>query len=164
MRINGAIVFTVALALVGAPALFAVPSAGWAKSHPTPSPSPTPVADPAVTKIARQQFVQWQAGAVNKSVYAEQLLPQLTDAKIADTSHALAQLGALIDTVFIGDWLNPDFPAGTRGYIYQMRCTIANVYEWIAFGPDGKLVRFFFRDRLDVETVTPAPSATPSGL
>ena len=34
---------------------------------------PPPVADPAITKIARQQFVQWQAGVVNKSLYAPQV-------------------------------------------------------------------------------------------
>jgi hypothetical protein len=149
----------VALLLVGAPA-------SWARTHatPTPSPTPTPVADPAVTKIARQQFVQWQAGLVNKSLYAAQLQAQLTDAKIADTSSKLGELGALNDTVFIGRWLNPEFPPEIHGYIYQMRCISGNVYLWLAIDGQGKIAALFFKDRLDVENVTPAPSATPSGL
>lgn len=144
----------------------AVPAASWARTHatPTPSPSPSPVADPAITTIARHQFVQWQAGVVNKSLYAEQLMPQLTDAKIADTSSKLAQLGALTSMVYIGRWINPDFPPGINGYIYQMRCVSGNVYLWLALEPDGKITTLTFKNRLDVENVTPSPSATPSVL
>jgi hypothetical protein len=151
-----------AVVAIALPLLLAVPSTSWGRSHPTPSPSPTPVADPAITKIARQQFVAWQSGVIDKSLYAPQLQAQLTDAKISDTSHALGQLGALTDTVFIGNWLNPNFPAGTHGYIYQMRCEVGNVYLWMALGADGKVVTLFFRNRLDVESVTPSPSATPT--
>jgi hypothetical protein len=150
------------LALV-ATVLVAAPATSLARhATPTPSPSPTPVADPAVTKIAMQQFVQWQAGSVNKSAYIPQVLPKLTDSLIATTSHALAQLGALTDTVYIGRWINPDFPPGVNGYIYQMRCALGNVYLWLAIDPQGK-IDVFFKNRLDVENVTPAPSSTPSG-
>jgi hypothetical protein len=143
---------------------FATPPAGLARSHatPTPSPTPTPVADPAITRIVRQQFVQWQAGIINRSLYADQLLPQLTDAKISNTSHALGQLGALTDMVYLGRWLNPSFPPGARGYIYQMRCSSGNVYLWLALDAQGKIATIFFKNRLDVETITPSPSATPS--
>jgi hypothetical protein len=140
-----------------------VPAAAWPRPHgtPTPSPTPPPVADPAVTKIARQQFVQWQAGVVNKSLYLPELVPKLTDAKIAQTSQLLAQLGALTDVVYVGRWINPDFPEGTKGYIYQMKCISGNVYQWMAIDAQGKL-DVFFKNRLDVENVTPAPSASPS--
>jgi hypothetical protein len=144
--------------------LTAIPPMGSARTHatPTPSPTPSPIADPAVTNVARHQFVQWQAGVVNKSLYAPQVLAQLSDAKIADTSHALAQLGALTDMVYMGRWVNPDFPPGANGYIYQMRCTGGNVYLWLALDADGKIATIYFKNRLDVETVTPSPSATPS--
>jgi hypothetical protein len=143
--------------------LVVVPLAGRARSNatPTPSPSPSPVADPAVTLIARQQFVQWQAGIVNKSLYADKVLPQLTDAKVSETSTRLGQLGALTETVYIGRWINPDFPPGAQGYIYQMRCVSGNVYLWLALDAQGKIATIFFKNRLDVENVTPAPSATP---
>lgn len=144
--------------------LAAVWSPAWARPHPTPTPSPTaaPSADPAITNVARHQFVAWQAGVINKGLYASQVLAQLTDAKIAQTSQALAQLGALTDVVYMGRWVNPDFPAGASGYIYQMRCTQGNVYLWLALDAEGKIATIFFKNRLDVETVTPAPSASPS--
>ena len=161
LRTNRATWLALIIGAIAIAGLFAFPMASWGRPHPTASPSPTPVADPAITKIARAQFVQWQAGVVTKSLYADAVLPQLTDAKISDTSHALSQLGALTDTVFIGDWVNPTFPAGTHGYIYQMRCVEGNVYLWMALNADGKIAMLFFRNRLDVETVTPGPSATP---
>jgi hypothetical protein len=142
--------------------LLAGPATGWARPHqtPTPSPSPSPIADPAVTKIARQQFVQWQAGVVNKSLYLPEVVPKLTDEKIAETSKQLAELGALTDVAYVGRWVNPQFPPGVRGYIYQMRCVSGNVYLWLAIDAQGK-IDVFFKNRLDVETVTPSPSATP---
>jgi len=145
-----------ALALV-----IAGPATGLARPHSTPAPTPTPVADPAITKIARQQFVQWQAGSVNKSLYAPETVEKLTDSKIADTAHALGQLGALTDMVYIGRWINPEMPQ-LSGYIYQMRCTEGNVYLWLALQSDGKIASIVFKDRLDVENVTPAPSPAPT--
>ncbi|HEX4014154.1 MAG TPA: hypothetical protein VHX17_09760 [Candidatus Cybelea sp.] len=143
-------------------ALAALTVSGSARSHatPTPSPSPTPVADPKITLLARQQFVAWQAGAINQHLYAQQVLDKLTDAKISDTSHALGQLGALTDTVFIGSWADPSFPAGARGFIYQMHCVEGNIYLWLALDPQGKIATIFFKNRLDTETVTPAPKPT----
>lgn len=147
---------------IAACAIVSVAAPGFARPHatPTPSPSPTPIADPVITKLARQQFVQWQAGTINKSLYAKQVLDKLTDAKIADTSTALSQLGALTDVVFLGPWIAPDFPPGARGYAYQMRCTSGNMYLWLALDAQGKIATILFKSRLDVETVTPAPSPT----
>jgi hypothetical protein len=154
------LVLAIAIAAV---AIASAVGPGFARTHatPTPSPSPTPVADPVITKLARQQFVQWQAGSINKSLYAQQVLDKLTDAKVTATSTALGQLGALIDVVYIGPWVAPDFPAGARGYAYQMRCTSGNVYLWIALDAQGKIATILFKNRLDVETVTAAPSPTP---
>jgi hypothetical protein len=140
----------------------AAPSFARPHSTPTPAPTPTPIADAAITKLARQQFVSWQAGTINKSLYAQQVLDKLNDAKIADTSTALGQLGALIDVVFLGPWIAPDFPPGARGYAYQMRCTSGNIYLWLALDAQGKIATILFKNRLDVETVTPAPSPTPT--
>jgi hypothetical protein len=140
--------------LINAPA-FARPH-----STPTPSPTPSPVADPAITKLARQQFVQWQAGTVNKALYAQQVIDKLSDEKIAQTSQALGQLGPLTDVVYLGPWISADFPAGARGYAYQMRCSAGNIYLWLALDPEGKIATILFKNRLDVETVTPQPSPT----
>jgi hypothetical protein len=155
-----AAVFAAALVLGG----LATPSLARPHSTPTPSPTPSPVADPAITKVARQQFVQWQAGSVNKSLYAQQVLAKLSDAQIADASAKLGQLGALTDVVYIGRWIDATFPAGARGYIYQMRCVSGNIYLWLAFDAQGKIATILFKNRLDVETVTPSPSPLPSAL
>jgi hypothetical protein len=151
-------------AATAAALLAAVSLPAGARPHPTPTPSPTavPSADPTITNVARHQFVAWQAGEINKSLYAPQVLAQLTDAKIAQTSQVLAALGALTDVVYMGRWINPDFPAGASGYIYQMRCTQGNVYLWLALDAEGKIATIFFKNRLDVETVTPGPSASPT--
>jgi hypothetical protein len=154
--------FAAAAAAIVISLLFAASMAtGAARSHATPTPSPTPVADPAMTKLATQQFVAWQAGIINKHLYADQVLAKLTDERIADTSRALGQLGALTDAVFIGPWADPSFPAGARGYIYQMRCVEGNVYLWLAIDATGKIATIFFHNRLDVETVTASPSPPP---
>lgn len=148
---------TLLVAMGVALAFAALTLSGSARPHPTPSPSPTPIADPRITLLARQQFVAWQAGEINQHLYAAQVLDKLNDAKISDTSHALGQLGALTDTVFIGSWVDPSFPAGARGYIYQMRCAEGNIYLWLALDPQGKIATIFFKNRLDTETVTPSP-------
>ncbi len=150
-----------AVAIAAAALAATAPSPARPHATPTPQPTPTPVADPAITKLARQQFVQWQAGIINKSLYAQQVLDKLNDAKIANTSAALGQLGALIDVVFLGPWVAADFPPGARGYAYQMRCTSGNIYLWLALDAQGKIATILFKNRLDVETVTPAPSPTP---
>lgn len=144
-------------------AALAVPSWGRPRATPTPAPTATPVADPAITKLARVQFVQWQAGTVNKSLYAPQVLSDLTDDKIKTTSEKLGELGALTDTVYVGRWLNPDFPPQTNGYIYQMRCSSGSIYLWLAVDAQGKIAHLTFKNRFDVETVTPAPSPSPPG-
>lgn len=147
-----AFVRTVALAAAG---VWLLPAGAQARpsATPTPAPTPTPVADPAVTKVARQQFVAWQAGSINRSLYAPQVLPKLTDAKIADVSHALGGLGPLTDTVYIGPFSAVDIPAGAHGYIYQMRCASGNIYLWLILDADAKIATIFFKDKLDVETI-----------
>jgi hypothetical protein len=128
---------------------------------PTPSPSPTPIADPAVTKLVRQQFVAWQAGSVNKSLYSDKIQAQLSDAKISDVSQKLASLGALESTVYIGPYLANDIPPDAHGYIYQMQCREGNVYLLTILDPQGKIATIFFRDKLVTETVEVPATPTP---
>jgi hypothetical protein len=141
----------------------AVPAMSSARAHPTPTPEPTPVAvaDPAVTKLVRQQFVLWQAGQINKSLYDQQVLDKLTDEKLAQTSKALAELGPLTDSVYMGPWLSADFPPGAKGYLYHMLCSDGAIYFWIALDPQGKIATILFKNRLDIETVTPSPATPP---
>lgn len=149
-----------ACVLLALTTLFAPTASARPRSTPTPAPTPTPIADPAVTKLVRQQFVAWQAGSVDKSAYATSLQPKLTDEEIASVSGALAQLGALVDTVYLGPLLERNAPADARGYLYQMRCSEGNVYALMVVDADGKIGSILFKNRIDTETVT-VPGASP---
>jgi hypothetical protein len=143
-------------------ALAALAGPAGARPHPTPTPAPTPapVADPAITRIARQQFVAWQSGTINKSLYAPGLVVKITDDKVDQNARALGALGALTDTVYIGPFASADIPPDAHGYIYQMKCTEGAVYLWMIVDGQGKIASIFFRNRLDVETIE-VPAATP---
>lgn len=123
----------------------------------TPTPSPTPVADPAITALARKQFVAWQSGSINKGLYSDSITDQLTDDKINETAQALGKLGFLTGTTYMGPLAIGDLP-GDDGYIYQMSCVNGIVYQFIVLDPQKKIVRIFFRDTLTIETVTASPS------
>ncbi|MBV8147839.1 MAG: hypothetical protein JO092_01965, partial [Candidatus Eremiobacteraeota bacterium] len=120
------------------------------------------------TKLVRQQFVSWQAGSINKSLYSDKIQAQLSDAKINDVSQKLASLGALESTVYIGPFVTTDIPPDAHGYIYQMQCRDGNVYVFTILDPTGKIATIYFKDRLVTETVevpgtaTPTPSPSPS--
>jgi hypothetical protein len=131
----------------------------------TPAPTPTPVSDPQITRVAKQQFVAWQAGSVNQALYAPEVLGKLTQDKVDQTAHALSGLGPLVNTVYIGPFSAPDIPADAKGYIYQMQCSGGNVYLWLILNNNGKIATIFFKDKLDVETVERpgAPVASPAG-
>lgn len=147
------------LAVVAAALLFAVPAG--ARSKPTPSPAPTvaPSADPAVTKLIRQQFLAWQVGSIDKTLYDPQLVAQMTDAKIADTSKHIAPLGALTATDYVGPFSGEDFPEGAHGYIYQMTCSNAKIYVWMVVTAAGKIATMKFTDTLTTEDVSAPPDA-----
>ncbi len=120
-----------------------------ASSLPQAAGAATATADPAITELVRLEFTQWQAGAINKSLYAPEVLQKLSDASIGGTAQALARLGSVTDVVYVGPWIAPDFPQGARGYIYQMRCVSGNVYLWLALNKEGKIATIFFKDSLD---------------
>ena len=155
-----------ALASLAMAAALVSPAGARPSSTPTPAPTPAPVADPTVTKVARQQFVAWQAGSINKRLYAAEVIPKLTDDKINDVARALSALGPLTDTTFVGPFSAADIPEGAQGYIYQMHCLEGNIYMWMILDADGKIATVFFKDKLDVETIErpasePPPSSAP---
>jgi hypothetical protein len=120
---------------------------------PTPTASPTPPPeDPAVTQIARREFVAWQAGVVNPTRYAAGSQAGLTPDKIADTSKQLGLAGTLVKTDWIGPIVVDDAPPGTHGYWYKMTCENSVVYERLIIAPDGKIDGIMFRDKLPTNT------------
>jgi hypothetical protein len=119
------------------------------RTSPAPTASPTPPPeDPAVTQIARHEFVAWQAGVVNSARYAAQAQSGLSADKIAETSKELGLAGTLEKTDWVGPLVVDDAPPGTHGYWYKMTCSNAVVYERLIIAPDGKIDGIVFRDKL----------------
>jgi hypothetical protein len=155
----------VLVALLGVAIAVALPASARSRAAATPTPAPTapPSADPAITKLARQQFLAWQLGSIDRSLYDPQLVPQLTDAKVEDTSKHIAPLGALESTVFVGQFGGVDIPPDAHGYIYQMICSNGKVYQWMVITPGGKIATMYFRDTMTTEDITaPAHVASPN--
>jgi hypothetical protein len=135
-------------------ALCSMPAPALAYAHnPGPAPTATPTLppeDPAITTVARREFVAWQAGVVDRSHYSAQT-QGLTDEKIADTSKALSQYGALLQTQWAGPLGIQDAPSGVKGYVYKMICTGGMLYELLTIGPDGKVDGVIFRNKLPTQ-------------
>lgn len=137
----------VALVLLSGAAI--VPAA--ARAHPTPTPAVTPTPppeDPAITAIARHEFVTWQADAVEKSRYTQAMQAKMVDSQVSDTARGLATLGALERAQWLGPYPGPLAPPGDRSYLFHMICANAAVYELITIAPDGKIDFIAFRDKL----------------
>ncbi len=120
---------------------------------PTPSPTPVPAANPAVTQMARRQFVLWQAGRIDRAEYTASLSAQIDDAKIQQTSTDLGALGALIGMQYLGPVAVPNIPPGAGVYLYKMNCSDGSIYEQLALDASGKVAGIVFRSTL----ATPSP-------
>jgi hypothetical protein len=144
--------FAISAALALVLVAFAPAGPALARPHPTPTPTATPAPgpeDPAITQIARREFVAWQAGVIDKSRYADVTSTKMLPDKVADTSRALSALGALQHTEWLGPLALPaDSPPGVKGYLYRMTCSNAAVYEQLTMAPDGKIDGIFFGDKL----------------
>jgi hypothetical protein len=111
-----------------------------AGAKPTPTATPTlPPEDPAISAVARHEFVAWQAGVVDKNHYATAAQSSLTDDAISNMSKALSSYGALVHTVWLGHFPIVGGPPGVVGYTYRMECTNAPVFEQLMIGADGKI-------------------------
>jgi len=156
----GVLCFLLALALAGP----AAPLSVSARPHATATPVPTPVPseDPAVTAIARREFVAWQIGVVNKARYTPDLAAAITDDKVKQSSTALAALGTFERSEYVGPATIADAEPGedVRGYFYRMVCSEGAVYMKLALsGPQNKVAFIGFNDKLhDDAEATPVPT------
>ena len=128
-----------------------VPSHAQAK-RPAPTPTPTatpspPPEDPAITAIARREFVAWQAGVVNPNHYAAQSQGGLAADRVTTISKQLGTLGVLQKTEWVEPVVVDDMPT-VKGYIYKMTCSNGVVYERLIMGADGKVDGVVFMDKL----------------
>ena len=114
-----------------------------------PTATPTlPPEDPAITVVARREFVAWQAGVVEKARYSPAAQAKLTDESISNVSKALSSYGALLHTQWMGYLPIVGGQSGEVGYTYRMECTSAPLFEQLMIGPDGKIDSIDFRDKV----------------
>jgi hypothetical protein len=141
--------------LVGAIAIFALAASlpvlqAGAARHPAPvaTATPLPPEDPAITLIARKQFVAWQSGSVKRELYSDQMNALMDPKLVNDTSKGLAQLGGLLQTVWAGPAVPASLPPGSKAYLYHMICSNGSVYMEFAIDPTGKFGSMLFRENL----------------
>jgi hypothetical protein len=113
--------------------------AATATNPPLPSPQPT-AEDPKVRKVAIQQFLAWQQGTIDRSLYSDAVNADLTDEVMDRGTKTLANLGALEHAVFRG----VSHARGALFYVYRMQCEHGAVDMEFAFGPDGRIGLIFF--------------------
>jgi hypothetical protein len=140
---------SVVLALIlGATALFAGGvRAQEATSEPAPAvtnppiPSPKPTAeDPKIHKLAVQQFLAWQTGAIDRDLYSERVNGELTDDLMDKGTKTLANLGPLQNVQFQGI----SAARGANLYVYKMVCSRGTIQMDFSIDPDGKIGLIFF--------------------
>jgi len=123
------------------PAPSAEDSAPPVQSSPPPLPAPKLVPeDPKIRKLAMQQFVAWQGGALDRSRYSDDVNAQLSDDVLDASEKALAALGALQTATFKGI----STAKGIKVYVYTMTCEHGSIDMKFALQPDGKIALVFF--------------------
>lgn len=104
-----------------------------------PSPSPAPET-PSITKFAIQQFLAWQSGAVDRTLYGQGVTDALTDDVLNRGTATLARLGGLQKATFRGISRSK----GASFYVYHMACENGSVEMEFALDPAGKIALIFF--------------------
>lgn len=115
------------------------PAAATPAPPPLPSPKPGPD-DPKRHKLAVQQFLAWQQGAVDRTLYGEEVNAELNDEVLDQGTRTLANMGALQSAVFQGT----AHAKGVDVYVYKMTCEHGSVNMDFALAPDGKIALIFF--------------------
>ncbi len=118
------------------------PATAAASPSPPPIPSPKPGPDdPKRHKLVVQQFLAWQQGQVDRSLYADSVNDQLTDDVLNRGTATLANMGALQSAVFLGT----SHTKGVDLYVYKVTCEHGSVDMDFALAPDGKIELDIFR-------------------
>lgn len=106
---------------------------------PVPSPKPAPD-DPKIHKFAVQQFLAWQQGQIDRSLYSDDVNNELTDEVLDNATKTLAHLGALQQVTFRGLSKAHD----VTFYVYKMSCERGSVDMDFSLDPQGKVALIFF--------------------
>jgi len=117
------------------------PEASDAAGGPPAIPSPRPVPDDAHRhKLAVQQFLAWQQGTVDRTLYTDEVNGELTDQVLDQGTRTLANMGALQTAQFLG----VSRVRGTDVFVYKMACEHGSVNMDFALAPDGRISLIFF--------------------
>jgi hypothetical protein len=137
-------------------ALCVAPALARRHATPTPSPTPIPAADPAVTTIAKREFVTRQAGIVDRTRLTTEYNTRLTAAELERESQLLGPFGALTSVEYLGPIaVPPGSPAGYDAYLYKMTCTNGTIYERLLLDAGGKIADEVFSDTETIPGPTP---------
>lgn len=117
----------------------AAPVATPVPPPPLPSPRPGPD-DPKRHKLAVQQFLAWQQGQVDRTLYGDEVNGELNDEVLDQATRTLANMGALQSADFLGT----AHAKGVDVYVYKMTCEHGAVNMDFALAPDGKISLIFF--------------------
>lgn len=115
------------------------PAGDLGSPPPIPSPRPGPD-DPQRHKLAIQQFLAWQQGDVDRTLYGDEVNTELNDELLDRAGKTLANMGALQSAVFLGTAR----AKGLNIFVYKMTCQNGSVNMDFALQPDGKIALIFF--------------------
>lgn len=111
---------------------------------PAPAPSlppPQPGADdPARHKFVVRQFLAWQQGTVDRTLFTDQVNSELSDEMLTQGTQTLANMGGLQSVTFVG---TSHAKAGDV-YVYKVTCEHGSVNMDFALTPDGKISLILF--------------------
>jgi hypothetical protein len=106
---------------------------------PIPAPKPGPD-DPHRHKLAVQQFLAWQQGQVDRTLYGDEVNAELTDQVLDQATRTLANMGGLQSV----DYLGTSRAKGLSIFVYKMNCERGSVNMDFALDPSGKIALIFF--------------------
>lgn len=140
-------VFAIAVLVTAVPAARALSQEATPAASPAPAESPPPLPsprpapdDPKIHKLAVQQFLAWQQGTVDRTVYSDDVNAQLNDQTLDTAEKSLAGLGGLQTAMFRGI----SKAKNVNVYVYHMTCEHGAVDMDFALQPDGKIALIFF--------------------
>lgn len=140
------------LVITAAALLLGLSAAGVRAQESAPSPSAAPVPAPSIPppkpgpdnpqrhKFVVQQFLAWQQGNVDRTLYTDDVNQELTYEVLGRGTQTLANMGGLQSAVFLG---TSHVKAGDI-YVYKMTCERGAVNMDFALTPDGKISLIFF--------------------
>ncbi len=144
---RSALIFAIVIAVTAGGTVAAraqtAPASPAASSEPSPPPLPSPQPGPDTPqrhKLAVQQFLAWQQGQIDRTLYGDQVNSELSDEMLDRGTKTLANMGALQSAVFLGT----AHAKGTDVYVYKMTCEHGSVNMDFALAPDGKISLIFF--------------------